>query len=729
MTGPIAPRLPDTMLSGPSRSAVGRPDLLGGRILAIGKRLGLLYSRAGKGPQWLRAMFRRLAFPDQRRPQALCTSLDLAQDATLSVLTERRLAFHSRLLKPAAQEFIGWGRRWSGLRAVELARRHGGRFILVEDGFLRSVDRHAPALSMVLDRRGIYYDATSASDFEELVRAAQPACACDRAARIIALWRDHRLSKYNALPDYAGPLPEKFVLVADQTAGDASIAFGMAGPESFERMLNAALRENPEAVVIVKSHPDGATRKSCFDPRVLQQNPRVQVISTPCHPARLLEHAQAVYAVTSQLGFEALLWGKRVRTFGMPFYAGWGLTEDDLPSPERRCPIALEQLVHAALVDYPGYVDPETGQRCEVERAIAHVGLQRRMRQALPARIGAYGFSRWKRPFIRAFLQGAEVRFLRRNGRGQGLENGAGMAVWGSTEPPPATDGATILRIEDGFLRSSGLGADLVRPLSLVVDDIGIHYDATGPSRLEQILATQTPGPDDRARARRLRARICALDVTKYNLGSDSWFRPRTADRVLLVVGQVESDASLRFGSPEVRSNLELLRRVRTENPDAFVVFKPHPDVAAGLRPGGDQEALVRLHADVIVTGPVSIGQLLSQVDEVHTMTSLLGFEALIRGVKTVCHGLPFFAGWGLTEDRLSCPRRNRRLTLDDIVHAALITYPRYFDHRRNCFVEVETVVDRLGASAAAGPRPRSWQRRLLRVVALARLQLRGPAE
>jgi capsular polysaccharide export protein len=38
---------------------------------------------------------------------------------------------------------------------------------------------------------------------------------------------------------------------------------------------------------------------------------------------------------------------------------------------------------------------------------------------------------------------------------------------------------------------------------------------------------------------------------------------------------------------------------------------------------------------------------LINQVNEVWTMTSLLGFEALIRGKSVTCLGLPFYCGWG----------------------------------------------------------------------------------
>jgi capsular polysaccharide export protein len=83
--------------------------------------------------------------------------------------------------------------------------------------------------------------------------------------------------------------------------------------------------------------------------------------------------------MTSLLGFEALLRGKNVTTLGAPFYAGWGLTNDLGPIPDRRKrapdghPLprpTLAQLAHAALIDYPRYFDPVSRRPCPPEVAI-----------------------------------------------------------------------------------------------------------------------------------------------------------------------------------------------------------------------------------------------------------------------------------------------------------------------------------------------------------------------
>lgn len=291
--------------------------------------------------------------------------------------------------------------------------------------------------------------------------------------------------------------------------------------------------------------------------------------------------------------------------------------------------------------------------------------------------VWAYGFPRWKRKYVRRCLAGHDVQFL--SPRAAVPPSGR-LLLWGMM-PPPSGCTQKILRMEDGFLRSVGLGADLVRPLSWVIDETGLYYDATRPSDLETLLATADFSMDLCWRAASLRERILALGLTKYTLPGKKWQRPHTAQHVSLVVGQVESDASLAFGAPDIRTNLGLLQAVRVAQPDAYLVYKPHPDVVARLRAAGQGEDEARAWCDEIVTD-APMESLLEQVDDVHVITSLAGFEALLRGRKVICYGLPFYAGWGLTQDKLSCPRRGRILSLDALVAAALMLYPRYFSHR-----------------------------------------------
>jgi len=84
------------------------------------------------------------------------------------------------------------------------------------------------------------------------------------------------------------------------------------------------------------------------------------------------------------------------------------------------------------------------------------------------------------------------------------------------------------------------------------------------------------------------------------------------------------------------------------------------------------------------------------QVDELHTLTSLSGFEALMRGLPVYTYGGPFYAGWGLTKDRVEFPRRTRRLSLDELVAGTLILYAAYHDWLTGLTCTPEAVIHRL---------------------------------
>jgi len=611
----------------------------------------------------------------------------------------------------------GWGAKPTAESARALAKRCGLPYIGLEDGFLRSLGlgvAGARPHSLIVDFSGIYYDARRSSDLEALIHKAPFSQEeLKRADHCMALLRHYRLSKYNHAPDCSPPLPpaHRRILVVDQTAGDASISCGLAGAEHFTQMLDAAVEENPHAEIVVKLHPDVVAGRKSGHLLDAAQRYNCTLITKDCSPWALLDQVDAVYVVTSQLGFEALLAGKEVHCFGMPFYAGWGLTHDRMASPRRGIPRTLAQVFAAAYLRYCRYINPYTGSRCELEETIRLLADQRRAMEEGAGTWWALGFSRWKRRFLpRFFGPAAELRFIRQ------LPNTAhktprGVVVWSSrvTEPLTAacqSRGLPLWRMEDGFIRSVGLGVDLVAPLSLVLDSRGIYYDARRASDLEVLLNAGAFPDDLLQRAARLRERLVELNLSKYNVGISERITLPAGRRVILVPGQVESDASIACGSPHIKKNRELLAAVREHHPDAWVIYKPHPDVIGGGRYGAlDTKPGEKLFDQEI--HDISMPALLAQVDEVHTMSSLTGFEALLRGVRVETYGLPFYAGWGLTHDHLTTGRRKRHVSLDELVAATLILYPRYADPTTGEAINPETAIDILCRQRATANKPR----------------------
>ena len=192
--------------------------------------------------------------------------------------------------------------------------------------------------------------------------------------------------------------------------------------------------------------------------------------------------------------------------------------------------------------------------------------------------IYVYAFPRWKWRFVRRCFAGHTLRFL---SKGAKLPRDGALLLWGMAPAPEGlSNDVPIIRMEDGFLRSVGLGAELTRPLSWVVDARGIYYDATQASDLEYLLEFGPFSPDLIARAKALRERVLAAGLTKYNLSGRRWQRPSGGQQVILVPGQVESDASLTFGAPEIRTNMGLLREVR----DAHARLIPVIQATSGCR-------------------------------------------------------------------------------------------------------------------------------------------------
>ncbi|MEH6749895.1 MAG: capsular polysaccharide biosynthesis protein [Paracoccaceae bacterium] len=617
------------------------------------------------------------------------------------------LAGHElRLGVPGPQDRIAvWGHSPYAARGEAMARQTGAALVRIEDAFLRSVHPGRdgePPLGLVIDSRGMHYDPAQPSDLEVLL-ATHPlddTALLDAARGAMARLAEADLSKYNA-HDPQAPLPAPgYVLIIDQTRGDAAVTQGRADSNTFREMLFHATQDNPGARIVIKTHPETVAghRAGYFDADTLALAPGADItlLSAPVSPRALLEGAVAVYTVSSQMGFEAILAGHRPHVFGQPFYAGWGLSEDFTPVTRRQRRLTRAQLFAAAMILYPVWYDPCRDRLCPLDEAIS--ALEAQVRAWREDRHGwqANGMRLWKRGAINGFFGGVTpVRF-----RDGPARDGRRAMVW-AAKADTAPDGA--VRVEDGFLRSRGLGADLVPPLSLVCDDLGIYYDPSRDSRLERMIAARAAlRPDQAARARALMAALVARGVSKYNLGQDAPdLRALAAGRrVVLVPGQVEDDASIRLGAGDVRTNAALLAAARAGNPDAFVVYKPHPDVEAGLRPGALPEA--EGIADLVVTG-ADPAALMSQVDAVWTMTSLLGFEALIRGRQVVTLGAPFYAGWGLTDHRgTALPRRQAHVTLEGLVHAALIDYPRYRDPVSGLPCPVEVAVERLAAGAVA---------------------------
>ncbi|MBQ7584983.1 MAG: capsular polysaccharide biosynthesis protein [Desulfovibrionaceae bacterium] len=588
--------------------------------------------------------------------------------------------------------------------ALAIASRYNLKVIRAEDGFLRSLNLGilgAAPLSLVLDQVGIYYDASRPSDLENLLNSSEDFSKYyPEVKAAISLLKKYHLSKYNQALDFDPqilPQDDKSrILVIDQTYGDLSLKLGQVTPDTFKTMLACALEEHPNAHIFLKIHPDVLCGRKLGHFNLASLPSRVKLIAQDVAPLSLLPYMDQVYTATSQMGFEALLLGKKVHCFGLPYYAGWGLTQDRLTLKRRKRKRSLEDVFYAAYFRYANYVQPAISEKGEIFQTIELLKSERKVNLENRGYHACLGFRRWKHSHARAFLAStlgrtefftSPLKALQAAKAKQGA-----VVIWASKVSSDFWKlkeefQVPVWRMEDGFLRSVGLGSDFYRPGSLVLDDLGIYYDPNHLSRLEKLLL-EPLGEEELTLAQTLQKLLVEKGISKYNLKgqNDLDFLPK--DRSLILVpGQVEDDASVKLGGLGIYSNLELLKAVRSANPNAYIIYKEHPDVVSGNRVGHLEPKNLKGLADLALTD-FSIEACLAKVDEVHTLTSLTGFEALLRGKKVYTYGGPFYAGYGLTIDRHKFPRRKPLPSLLHLIYGALVAYPRYYDWKNGLHLD-----------------------------------------
>lgn len=230
------------------------------------------------------------------------------------------------------------------------------------------------------------------------------------------------------------------------------------------------------------------------------------------------------------------------------------------------------------------------------------------------------------------------------------------------------------------------------RALGFMIDDMGYYFDARQPSRIERTLNDPsfvlTEAETKRARA--AISRICAEGITKYNRYVDS--APYQLEPgAVLVIDQKKGDASIEFSGATDETFVDMLDAAVRDNPGKPVYFKRHPDsIYRNMNSYCDRTR----SAVTVLPDDVSIGAIIDQCEVIYTVSSQVGFEGLMRNKRVVTFGIPFFSGWGLTDDRMPISRRTMRRSIEEIFFVSCIKQSIYVDASSGALVEIEKAID-----------------------------------
>jgi capsular polysaccharide export protein len=499
------------------------------------------------------------------------------------------------------------------------------------------------------------------------------------------------------LKSYQIPLNWLGIPYQDGSHEGVVIEEGIDNTKTLENMCAWASANTFTPLHIVKA------KKSKLTTRLIKKH-KLTVIEPVYNSHTLIRRFKKIFInKNGGMGLEALLLDRRVYCYGENFLSGWSLTHDH-PMLLVKGKQTLEDVATTILFKAHTYYDPIFEKDSTIEDVLRFYKRTLTISQQNLGALKAFGFPWWRRPYVKPYLFTFSPK-LSFSYKRSSIKTTDRVILWG--KQPKQLFAQKVMRMEDGFLDSKSPSVNLSFPYSLVLDWRGVYYNAHQPSDLESILNHFNINQELVRRAQALRKLI--LNQRPKNSQTDhlpkDW---QTHKNRILVVGQADNDPSIKFGST-IRTNKELLQKVRADYPGAFIIYRPPAHTKQGFLTDKELTTL----CDNVMIPDQSLQTAFNHVQHICTRTSLVGFEALLRQKSVVTYGQPFYANWGLTEDRFPLDRRVKKRTLDELVAAVYIVYPSYFDWDTGLLCEPEDIIERLSKTTTHKAFDDHWYQRL----------------
>lgn len=567
------------------------------------------------------------------------------------------------------------------------------------DGIFAGYSRKDPAYSIYYAfQSDVYYNFKKESNIESLLRSNWIPLEQDWNTANLALQMINKygITKYSEYP----PVPDSVILSAsnqnillvDQPVDDDSVLLGSANEQTFNDMLLYAFDNYQYANIYVKLHPDTIDGKkegylkNLLKKHGLNDHPSIHVIDYHCNITSFFHFVQEVFVVSSQVGFEALLRNKNVRCFGMPFYSGWGLTNDMQVLTDPRPQRSTIDIFVALVLQYTLYLNPFTNKKGTILDVLEYIALQQRHSNRKNVVFYNTEFSEFK-----------NIDVLLNTDKKNDVLITKSKKLQKHVDDFILTDKkVTFKEVESlkyrAFLAESFLFPRSYDPqdvMSLIVDHNGPYYDPKSQSDLDYMLTHESYTEYEKSCANKFIEAVklkYLIDAKNHLYGNVMIEKKESGKKTIFVPGQLENDEfTFAGGDVVIPSDYELLIAICQKVENCLIIYKPNEGSKIKKLTDLGRGGLISLNTfmqekknKIVIEHEASNSCCIDAADEIHLLNHNCGIEAIIKGKKVVTYGLPFYGGLGLTEDRQEYPRAKRNINLEEFALATCMLYPRY---------------------------------------------------
>ncbi|MBF7044466.1 capsular polysaccharide export protein, LipB/KpsS family, partial [Campylobacter volucris] len=253
--------------------------------------------------------------------------------------------------------------------------------------------------------------------------------------------------------------------------------------------------------------------------------------------------------------------------------------------------------------------------------------------------------------------------------------------------------------IEDGFIRSLGIGLTKEEALSITLSGDTAYYDCKKISNFEKCLNSNEIFSDKNiSDAKKAISFITNNFISKYN---DAKFLYQTIGKhnsKVLVIDQRFGDASVEYGGASKEDFDIMLNDAVNDNPKSDIIIKRHPDAVKANKGSYFSDDYIENYQNkdrlILIDYDVHPHELIMMCDKIYVVTSGLGFEALMYNKEVLCYGIPYYSGWGITIDKKKLSRRSKKRNLYEIFYVAYIKYSRYYSPKLNSQCTIFELMD-----------------------------------